>query len=220
MTLNIMIKDTGIGMEKKDLGKIFDRFSRLSPTYETGQSSSGLGLTIVQQLLLQMHGTISVESEVGQGTTFHCSIPMKFIAPPKEQKPSYIVDKVTPKPNKQTLNILVVEDSKPVQRAMQMLMKHVGATISFADNGEQAINTDITPFDIVFMDLGLGDMTGIEVTHILREKYDSDIPIVALTAHAREDDKAKCLEAGMKDFITKPILLDSLKNCLKSLDLY
>mgnify|MGYP000226696987 CR=1 FL=1 len=226
MTLNIVVKDTGIGMQKKDLGKIFDRFSRLSPTYITGHASSGLGLTIVQQLLLQLHGTIQVESEPGRGTTFHCSIPLEFTATPKkinEQSYTHIEEdkpiESSPLSKSRALQILVVDDSKPVRRAMDMLLKHLGAEVHFAINGQDALATAINNFDIVFMDMGLGDFSGIAITKQLRREHGNNTPIIALTANALDKDKQQCLDAGMNDFITKPILLESLKKLLKSYQL-
>jgi CheY-like chemotaxis protein len=222
MTLNIAIQDTGIGMKQHDLGKIFNRFSRLSPTYSSGQTSSGLGLTIVQQLLLQLHGTIDVESTPGIGTTFYCKIPLQFVDAPQVPKKLANTDDDILLPNEQQriINILVVEDSEPVRRAMNMLLKNIGAQVTFANTGKEAITMPINRFDMVFMDVGLGETSGIEVTKTLRDKHGHGTPIVALTAHAQEKDRQNCLEAGMNDFLTKPVLLDTLKKLLHSFDLY
>ena len=214
LTLNIVIKDTGIGMKKKDLGKIFDRFSRLSPTYVTGHTSSGLGLTIVSQLLLELHGSIRVESELDFGTTFHCTIPLQFIASPQLEDVESTEEPTENFPlhsQNSTIKILIVEDSKPIRLAMAMLLKHLGSHIIFATTGEEALAQPINDFDIVFMDISLGDLSGVEVTKILRKKYGNSTPIIALTAHVQEKDKQNCLAAGMNDFITKPVLLDTLK---------
>jgi PAS domain S-box-containing protein len=213
MTLNITIKDTGIGMQKKDLGKIFDRFSRLSPTYVLGNMSSGLGLTIVQDLLLKLQGSIRVESEPAQGTTFHCKIPLHFIATPQSimTNKKETNEKIPFQNQASTIKVLVVEDSKPIRLAMAMLLKHLGSQLTFATTGEEALAKPINDFDIVLMDLSLGDLTGLEVTRALRKKFGNSTPIIALTAHALEKDKEACLSAGMNDFITKPVLLETLK---------
>jgi signal transduction histidine kinase/CheY-like chemotaxis protein len=227
MTLNITVKDTGIGMKKKDLGTIFGRFSRLAPTYITDHSSTGLGLTIVQQLLLDLNGKINVESELGSGTTFHCSIPLEFIALDEEDKAQITHDdqpvideekEIQQLPAKKTsmAKVLVVEDSRPVRRAMRMLLKHLNTDVSFAFSAEDALKISINEYDIILMDISLGDTSGIEVTKQLRKKHGNRTPIIALTAHSQEKNRQLCLAAGMDNYLTKPIRLELLRELFRS----
>ncbi len=210
----IVIKDTGVGIKKSDQKKIFDRFSRLSPSYMNQHVSTGLGLTIVKQLLQSLGGCVSLKSVSGKGTEFLCEIPVN-IKQEVEKKEAYFAEGNGCFLKGNVKNVLVVEDVFQVRRMLELLLKELGAKVTFAACGKEALTKDFNDYDLVLMDLGLGDMTGIEVVEKAVRKNKIKTPIVALTAHARKNDKIECINSGMSGFITKPVLIDDLREIIE-----
>ena len=219
--LSFVIQDTGIGIPKEKLESVFDEFSQVSTEkhdeYSRRYGGVGLGLSIVKRLIDLMGASITVESEHGKGTSFTCEF--DFGLPNSQEIAKIQADlKEKPKDSQQVLSshILLVEDNELNQKVAVHMLERLNATVDIAVNGKEALEKLKNPYDIVLMDMSLPDLSGPEVTEMFRkteEKNDHQL-IVALTANIHADDQKKCLDAGMDGFLTKPIMLDQLRELL------
>ena len=116
--------------------------------------------------------------ELGKGTMFNVCIPVNFLQEPKKEP--YLQQEIPIYQSKNDIhiNILVVEDAAPIRRAMKLLLEHIGATVVFANDGTTALNLNINQYNMVFMDLGLGEMSGLEVTKFLRDRHGHKVPLL------------------------------------------
>jgi PAS domain S-box-containing protein len=215
--LELVVRDTGIGMEKKFLNNIFTKFSQENVNSARKYGGTGLGMAITHQLVNMMNGTIGITSSKKNGTkvTIHLTLPMGVESDlPYKEKISF--DPVRLKGKK----LLLVEDNQLNRMVAKAILKRFDVIITEASNGEIAIDLMKTQtFDLVLMDMQMPVMDGLQATRILREELKIDTPIVALTANALKGEEDKCLEAGMNDFISKPFeearLLEVLFQLLK-----
>ena len=223
IALAISIQDSGIGIPKDKHKEIFDQFTRLDPSYKGVYKGSGLGLYIVAQYVKSMNASITVNSEPGIGSTFTLILPLAIsnnnntVIP--FSPPAVTAHRDIPtKPNKE-LHILLVEDNAIAAMAAGMQLEKLKCVVDIAENGTQAIekaNND--SYDLIFMDVGLPDISGIEATRCIRALSDinkAEIPIVALTGHAGDEQRNECLAAGMNDVLTKPADPATLEDILK-----
>ena len=207
--LEISVTDTGCGIEPEKHNLIFSKFQQAEMSTTRKYGGSGLGLSIVKELASLMNGTITVESEPGKGSKFTIVI---FVEKPhsssetpgKGTHPENITD------DSPALKILLAEDDEINIRLAVTLLKKLGDDVTVARNGVEVIRKLRNDnFDLVLMDIEMPEMDGIEATLQIRGGrcgHDkSNIPIIAMTAHAVSDVKQKGLEAGMNDYITKPI---------------
>jgi signal transduction histidine kinase/ActR/RegA family two-component response regulator len=219
------IIDTGIGMTPEQLGKLFQPFTQADTSMTREFGGSGLGLTISKRLTDMLGGAISVESELGHGSTFRVQIPtgplegVKLFtpsanapgAPAAGAEPAPLVPSLGPPP----CRILVAEDSPDTQRLLQFLLRKAGAEVTVAQNGQSAYELAVQAmesgqcFHIILMDMQMPILDGYEATRRLR-KQGYTAPIIALTAHAMRGDREQCLAAGCDDYATKPIRRDGL----------
>lgn len=217
--VEISVIDTGIGIPKDKIDSIFDRFLRLN-TFVQG---SGLGLSICQIIMQQLGGEIGVESEAGIGSRFWIRLPYiqetaetENITPPTitEKQPS-IKEKLTT-PTKRC-KILAAEDDDNNYQLLYFILKNKFELFR-AVNGKEAVDMfpNIKP-DIVLMDLKMPVMDGYEATRLLRQ-LSPQIPIIAITAYAYDNDLKKAIQAGCNDYITKPITIDILMEKLMKCD--
>jgi signal transduction histidine kinase/CheY-like chemotaxis protein len=210
-----IVKDTGIGIPENKMNLLFDRFSQIEADRSRKYQGTGLGLAISKRLIESMGGRIWVQSKESVGTTFYFTLPAESANPEEVKKlldSSNKSDEALP-----DIQILVVEDNMINQKVVIKVLERLGYSAAIADNGFEAIDTvKEHDFDLIFMDMEMPEMDGIEATkHILKIPYQKKIPIiVAMTANATTEDKAKCFEAGMKDFIAKPITLQSTQDVL------
>ena len=214
-TVLFLVTDTGIGISDKDMDKLFDAFTQADNSLTRNHQGAGLGLAISKQLLGLMGGYLSVESEVGKGTSFHFSIPFGLAAPssalerPEEGAASATVHRV-----------LLVEDDRINRMSISMLLERQGVGVTAVSNGKEALAAlRDNGFDFVFMDVQMPIMNGVEATRAIRRgeagEANRDIPIVALTAYAMVGDQDAFLEAGMNDFLSKPVEVDALLEMLE-----
>ena len=171
---------------------------------------SGLGLSIVTRLVGLMDGHISLESEVGVGTTVTVRLELDASEPP--QAPAA---REGTRPTG-TLRVLLVEDNPVNQHVVRTMLERCACAVEVAGNGRQAVDLVVRegrPFDLVLMDCQMPELDGFEATREIREAG-STLPIVALTANATPADKAACIDAGMDDFASKPIRLGALRELL------
>jgi signal transduction histidine kinase/ActR/RegA family two-component response regulator len=210
------IKDTGPGIDPDIQDRIFESFDQGDSSTTRRYGGTGLGLAIVKDLVQNMGGTISLESEPGQGSTFSVSLPLTTCEQSAsiqeiqkdqvesveaanevlEQKPLNEVGK--------TLRILLAEDNPTTQELISILLEQMGFDLSIVDNGFAAVEfLEKETVDLILMDFQMPRMDGLEATALLRAKG-VEIPIIALTAYARDEDKEKCYAAGMNDYLSKP----------------
>ncbi|UII33339.1 response regulator [Fulvivirga ulvae] len=210
--LEFSIKDTGIGIPAEKIKTIFDGFTQASSDTTRKYGGTGLGLTIVKSLVELQHGKLSVKSRVGSGSEFIFTLPFESTLSKSEDNTD--LKKDTNKDLSQ-LKILVVEDNELNQFLIQSLLLKYNASVNVACDGVEAISIlEQTEFDIILMDIQMPNMDGYEATRRIRSKTQS-IPIIAMTAHALVGEKEKCLSAGMNDYITKPIKINDLIDCIQ-----
>ena len=201
----ITVSDTGIGIEKVKLQTVFERFQQAEDSVTRKYGGTGLGLSIVNDLVLLQNGTITVESESGKGTSFHLVIPFKISS--EEINTISLSDSSTIiKTDFENICVLVVEDNEINQSLIKHLFKSWQLDFDLATNGKEAIDKLILKkYNLILMDIQMPEMDGYTATQEIRNKLKSDIPIIAMTAHALEGEREKCLSYGMNEYISKPI---------------
>ncbi|MBL7479710.1 ATP-binding protein [Legionella bononiensis] len=223
IVIKITVSDSGLGIPKEKQQEIYLQFKRLTPSYQGIYKGTGLGLYIIKQFINEMGGEIYVESEPGKGSCFTCLIPLQESLLDddsgidteellKEEQPylSPLSHQVaaTSKRNKLPY-ILVVEDNLIAQSVAKSLLSALSCQVDVASEGTTAITLcDNNKYDLIFMDIGLGEgIDGYEITHHLRTKSPlaQATPIIALTAHSGDENKQRCIEAGMDAVLTKPL---------------
>lgn len=223
---DISVTDTGIGIKAEQHHKIFQKFSQVESGHSRRFGGSGLGLAISKQLVLLMGGEMDFESKEGQGSRFWLRL-MLPVSTPIETETSRRLresdnnalladsEKKTPK-----LRVLAVDDNLESQNVIRLFLKRLGHEPFVASSGFQAIEIyEAGNVDLILMDVQMPEMDGYETTRRIRESERSDgkaspIPIIALTANAMAGDEEKCREAGMDDYMTKPLRLEVLKKTL------
>jgi two-component system, sensor histidine kinase and response regulator len=211
--LHISIRDTGIGIPENKLDAIFQVFQQADPSMTRKYGGTGLGLPICKKLAHAMGGDVWAESNPDHGSTFHFTAWLaKADKNPKKtnrQKPNVIrpPHAVTQKPTR-SVRILLTEDNPVNQKLAKIMLTKAGYHVEIACNGREAVEkyTRVPDaFDLIFMDIQMPEMDGMKATKAIRDNGFDKIPIVAMTAHAMKGDREKCLDAGMNDYITKPI---------------
>lgn len=201
------IKDTGIGIEHKDKKTIFESFAQGDGSYTRRFGGTGLGLSICKMLVEKMHGTIDFESTRGKGSEFMFTLPLKKISE------NYINDDDLNKIKKiEPLKVLLVEDEETNRKFTKRLLERQGHIVITAKTGVEAVNRVMeTYFDMILMDIQMPEMDGIRASNIIKKYLKIDhIPIIAITAHAREKDKKEILSNEIDDYISKPISMKNL----------
>ncbi|HDH05022.1 MAG TPA: response regulator [Nitrospirae bacterium] len=216
--LHFSVSDTGIGIPADKLKSIFESFTQVNGVVNGKCGGTGLGLTISKKLVSMMGGEIRAESEPGKGSTFHFtarfgivskSVKQDILSPDIDHEGGSSVSRHTSPEDRKILHILLVEDNILNQKvAVRMLESH-GYTLTVANNGVEALEAlGKQRFDLVLMDVQMPEMDGIEATRIIRSSkdtgFDPEIPIIAVTALAFEEDRQRCIKAGMNGCITKP----------------
>lgn len=201
ITVQFMVKDTGIGIASSKRETIFDDFEQASTGTSRVYGGTGLGLAIVKKLVEAQDGTILLESEIGKGSAFIFTLTFeKTINEPHFDEILELDDE-----NK-NIKVLVVEDILLNQLLMKTLLDDFGFERDIASNGRIAIEKmESKSFDVILMDLQMPEMNGFETTEYIRNTMNSKVPIIALTADVTTADLARCTEVGMNDYIAKPV---------------
>jgi signal transduction histidine kinase/ActR/RegA family two-component response regulator len=209
--IRFSVKDTGIGISQQNIANIFDSFTQEKTDTKRKHGGTGLGLSIVKKLLELMNGKIYVESKVGEGSKFYFEIELEN----SDKKFEAVVKGPEQLQNQINLErILIVEDNRVNQLVMKKMLKNTGVDIDIADNGKIGFECVLkNKYDLIFMDLLMPEMDGYEATREIR-KFNKEIPIIALTADVMKGVESKTREAGMNNYLTKPVKKDELLKIL------
>lgn len=205
--------DTGCGLSEQQQARLFEPFQQADESVARRFGGTGLGLAICKRLSDAMQGELGVESRLGHGSTFWCKLPLVEANPVSNALPS-----VPPRDFNGT-TLLLVEDNAVNRKVAVGLLSRLGCSVVCAETGHEALlMAKAQQVHLIFMDIQLPDIDGRTVTQCLREQggWLANVPIVAMTAVSVEDDRQRCLAAGMNDYITKPLSLSALSNVLIS----
>jgi PAS domain S-box-containing protein len=213
------VTDTGIGIPDDMREHIFQSFTQADESYTRRYGGTGLGLAISRELVQRMGGTITLKSEVGNGSVFSCAIPLGEAKTGRgatiAQERRAAIDAVPRGREKSRARILVAEDDQVARQVIGLMLQRSGYELDFANCGRKAVDMwDKGGYDLILMDVQMPQMNGFEATAAIRKKERSrggHIPIVAMTAHALKEDEERCLASGMDDYVSKPI---NFEKCL------
>ncbi|TMO82806.1 ATP-binding protein [Pseudoalteromonas spongiae] len=215
LVLSFSVSDTGIGISEDNIKDLFEAFSQADTSITRRFGGTGLGLTISSKLLNLMDAPLQVKSELGKGTQFYFDFKTKRAK--SIERAEISTDDITLDLNLSHLSVLVVEDNEINQIVIEALLKEFNITdITIASDGVEAIEEcKFNAFDIVLMDMQMPIMGGEEAAQHIRKMINHvDTPIIALTANVLKEDRQRCFDSGMDDFVSKPINFDSLKGVL------
>jgi len=217
--MQFIVWDQGIGIPPQDLSRLFRPFTQLDSALSKKYEGTGLGLSLVLKMVDLHGGGISVESEPGQGSRFTVTLPIDGIASPVPEKLSKQPPEVSAGSKTPAL-VLVVEDNEMNLHFLVDILAHCGYQVITAMNGEEGITrTRESLPDVILMDVQMPVLDGIQAAQYIRADSHSrlkDIPIIALTALAMVGDREKCFEAGMNDYLSKPVSIAELSNAIEA----
>jgi CheY-like chemotaxis protein len=230
--LHIHCRDTGMGMDAETVDRLFTPFTQADASTTRRFGGTGLGLAIVHHLVSLHGGRITCSSRPGVGTTFHLTLPLELAdddgaiaALPRLETLAPGVVPVTPLADSPIANtattaqrVLLAEDNPVNQRVVRAMLTGLGCQVTVVDHGAAAVEHCLATLpDLVFMDMQMPIMDGLEACRRIRaaEGCSRHTPIVALTANAFDDDRIACREAGMDDFLAKPVDLASLRDLVQ-----
>ena len=210
--VTFLVSDTGIGISNESLGQLFKPFTQVNTSALRKYGGTGLGLSICKKLVDMMDGRIWVKSQETQGSIFSFSIPMPLANSSAGDNIINDFDKTEPYKHK-PLSILLVEDNKMNQLIAGRIFEKIGYPVDFADNGLLALKKiEEREYDLIFMDIQMPEMDGLQATRYIIDKYgDKAPPVIAMTANVLSENEQECKEAGMKDFLSKPFTIDRLE---------
>ena len=215
-TIRFRIEDTGVGIPEDKINSVFNSFEQATISTTRQFGGTGLGLSITKQLIELQGGKINVVSTLGKGTEFTLEIPYHFV----EEQAVAVHDNilVNAQPGKlKGKRVLVAEDNEVNQKVIHHILKKEGMLSTIANNGREA--TELLEkgetFDIIILDLQMPEMDGFQAAIYIRQKLKLDTPIIAVTASALRQERTKCLELGMNEYITKPFSSEELYRQLR-----
>lgn len=215
------VSDNGIGISEEFLDKVFDSFERENTSTQTGAAGTGLGLSIVKSLLILMDGTITAESKKGKGSVFTVTLPLKVAKDSEavENDNTEVAPEAVPDAGKH--RVLIVEDVEINREIVETLLEEYGFLTESVPDGHYAVeavkNHPAWYYDLVLMDIQMPVMNGYDAARAIRAIPRVDIPslpIIALSANSREEDKRMSLESGMNSHVAKPFDIDPLINTI------
>jgi signal transduction histidine kinase/CheY-like chemotaxis protein len=219
LAVSFSVKDQGIGLTREQADKLFQPFTQADISTTRLYGGTGLGLAICKSLCEIMGGGITVDSEYGKGSVFSFTLPLGI----GDSEDLQILDAEDSPPDLSGVKILIVEDNLVNQEIILALMEKTRASLEVAGDGAVALEKiRDEDFDLVFMDVQMPVMDGLQATKAVRLLADADkarIPIIAMTAHAMNEDRRTCLEAGMDDYVTKPISPPELYGLLRRMNI-
>lgn len=208
------VSDSGCGIGSENLEQIFEGYTQVDESYTRRHGGTGLGLAISRKLARQMGGDLEVESQMGFGSRFRFVVPHTFAEADCPEKAPVAAQ------GPLGLRVLLAEDNLMNRALAESFLQKLGCVVATAEDGGEAVEVfRRNSFDVILMDIQMPNLDGLEATHLIRtfENGLNHTPIVALTAHASEGWRERCLDAGMDEYLTKPLSLDVLRDCLASL---
>jgi CheY-like chemotaxis protein/two-component sensor histidine kinase len=217
--VRIEVEDTGIGIPESKVNSLFQSFTQVDSSSTRKYGGTGLGLAICKQLVELMGGEIGMKSEYGQGSVFHFCIPVGQADSQSENQNSGpgIHRAIDIHPNHfEGLRVLLAEDNAVNQQVAVLILRSIGIHADVASNGFEVLNAVRNkPYNIILMDVHMPEMDGLEATRMIRDMYKDKGPrIIALTANVLDEDRIKCLDAGMDGFLSKPVQTSHLVQVL------
>ena len=212
-SLVLKVTDTGVGMNAETQERVFNRFIIADASRSRRHGGAGLGLAISRRLVELLNGTIEVHSVVGQGTTFKVELPMTDTQIDAPNSPT-IAKRV---PDCRGTHVLLAEDSDTNAYIAKHFIEKTGATVAHVKNGAIAVEKALsTEFDLILMDVSMPEMDGLTATRLIKQSpHLTKVPVIALSAHVGTGDLTTCYEAGMCEFLSKPIDKAALYEVLK-----
>lgn len=203
--LEFIVSDTGIGISAENLEYVFNRFYQVENNFSKKYSGTGLGLPIVKQLVDLQGGTITAKSEIGKGTVFTVVLPFEKIETSvKEAELNLAPVRTMLQSSKK--KILVVDDHELNRDLLVLLLKEYNCNVITANNGYEALKLlRVKTFDLILMDVQMPEMNGLEATQKIRNLLVIDTPVIACTAFSQPKEKQACIDAGMNDYLGKPV---------------
>jgi CheY-like chemotaxis protein len=219
LQIHITVTDTGIGIPVEQQKTIFDPFAQADNSVTRRFGGTGLGLSITRQLTELMGGRVWLESTPGIGSIFHVSLPLTVDSSRPAAAPAAVVKAEVGESGKHALRILVVEDHPVNQKLASRLLEKEGHHVDLACNGQEGVDFSAAhAYDVILMDMQMPVMDGLEATRVIRRREEAQglphLPIIAMTANAMESDRQACLDAGMDEFVAKPIRVAELNEKL------
>ncbi|SIT03071.1 Signal transduction histidine kinase [Roseivivax lentus] len=208
--LEVEVRDTGIGIPKEALSRIFDRFEQVDDTSMRRFGGTGLGLSIVRGLTAAMDGEVTVDSAPGAGSRFKVRL---TLAPPDAPLPDTGQDPLAAARGHPPTSVLVVDDNEINRTVAAAMLGKLGHGVDLAEDGHRAVSkADARKYDVILMDMHMPDLDGLEATRAIRQGSGPNAAtwIIALTASVQSSDVEKCRDAGMDDFMAKPLTIQTL----------
>ncbi|MBK7929657.1 MAG: response regulator [Bryobacterales bacterium] len=208
VTLTFTVEDTGIGIAPSDLGKLFQNFSQADSSSVRKYGGTGLGLAISKGLAERMGGSISVTSEPGRGSSFRVTLRLATARPPEGGPARTRTRELT------IGRVLLAEDNAVNALVAQRMLSSLGFCVDMVSTGTAVLAAlESEAYDLILMDCQMPEMDGFEATRRIRANAGGRQPIIiALTANAMDGDRERCMEAGMDDYISKPIVLEEFSS--------
>ena len=219
--LAFTVEDSGIGMGEQDLSRLFQRFYQVDSSTARKFGGTGLGLEISQNLARMMDGNIDVRSTPGKGTVFTLEVPFTPCTPPPTQGTTQTIDAMgaaLAPSGRAALKILVAEDHPINRKFVGILLEKIGCKTTFCENGQLAVDAvSQSTFDLILMDVHMPVMDGLTATRLIRAMPGpvGQVPIVVLTADVMNNAREEAMQAGVNDFVTKPVQLAQLRQAME-----
>lgn len=214
--LKFIVSDTGIGISQESQKKLFQMFTQADSSTTRKYGGTGLGLSIAKRIIDLLGGEIWIESKEGIGSDFIFTINIRRLAYNNDDinkfQDNQIVQEIA---LAKGINVLLVEDMEPNRKLACLLLNKLGCNCFMAVDGEEAVKAcNDTKFDIIFMDCQMPVMDGYTATENIKLTQNEKTPIIAMTANSSQEDKEKCISAGMNDYLVKPIRQKKLENII------
>ena len=217
--VHFAVSDSGIGMNEETQGRVFQAFAQADGSVSRKYGGSGLGLTICRQLAELMGGSLTLESTPGQGSTFHLRLTLPASQSPHASNKVHTNNMHFPDLGFPGVNVLVAEDNPINQKLLRFMLENLGVSVQMADDGKVAFDMLATArVDLVLMDCQMPEWDGLTATRAVREReaqqHRAHLPIIALTANAMAGYDEICRQAGMDDYLAKPLKEEDLAQML------